>query len=159
MSRTDVFALKNTGLNSFLFAEVGTESNGSMLTVLSVLARLGEDPWTQAALWANLPTPDIIDRLAHSIAQMPLPPRALRDARQTATRLIQLLPTRAIKADQSNAATPVPLTWPRWAPVALIAIMLAVSLGSTLFTAPNTKDATLTSFAQIEPLPPSAPSN
>ena len=112
MSRTDVFALKNTGLNSFLFAEVGTESNGSMLTVLSVLARLGEDPWTQAALWANLPTPDIIDRLAHSIAQMPLPPRALRDARQTATRLIQLLPTRAIKADQSNAATPVH----NWAP-------------------------------------------
>jgi hypothetical protein len=159
MSRTDVFALRNTGLNLFLFAEVGIECNGSMLTVLSVLARLGEDPWAQAAHWVNLPRPDIIDRLAHSIAQMPLPPRALRDARQTATRLSELLPTQVIKLSQTNAATPTALTWPRWAPVAVIVIMLACALGSTLLTAPNTKGAALTPFAQTEPVPTSAPSN
>jgi len=159
MSRTDVFALKDTGLNLFLFAEVGVESNGSMLTVLSVLARLGEDPWAQAAQWVSLPKPDIIDRLAHSIAQMPLPPRALRDARQTAARLSGLLPTQIIKPNRSNAAPPTSLTWTRWAPVVVIAIMLAIVLGSTLLTAPNTKDAALAPFAQTEPVPPSAPSN
>ena len=55
MSTSDVFALEKSGLNTFLFAEVGTETNGSVLTVLSVLARLGRDPWEQAARWASLP--------------------------------------------------------------------------------------------------------
>ncbi len=40
MSHPDTFALKNSGLNEFLFAEIGTELNGSPLTILSVLARL-----------------------------------------------------------------------------------------------------------------------
>lgn len=159
MSRTDVFALKDDGLNSFLFAEVGVQSNGSTLTVLSVLARLGEDPWGQAAEWVSLPRPDIIDRLARSIEQMPLPPRALRDARQTATRLSKLLPTQVIKPNQSNAATPIPLTWPRWTPVVLVVIMLAIAVGSTLLTGPDTKGVALAPFAQTEPVPDSAPSN
>ena len=38
MTTSDAFALKNSGLNAFLFAEVGTELNGSPLTILSVLA-------------------------------------------------------------------------------------------------------------------------
>ena len=45
MAAADVFVFKNSGLNAFLFAEVGTELNGSPLTILSVLARLGQDPW------------------------------------------------------------------------------------------------------------------
>ncbi len=53
MTSTDAFALKNSDLNTFLFADVGTELNGSALTILSVLARLGEDPWAEAARWAK----------------------------------------------------------------------------------------------------------
>ena len=49
MSHPDAFALKNSGLNEFLFAEVGIELNGSPLTILSILARLGQDPWVEAA--------------------------------------------------------------------------------------------------------------
>src|SRR5580698_172144 len=92
MTGSDVFALKNSGLERFLFAEVGTEMNGSPLTVLSVLARLGQDPWAQAAQWVSLPKAMRIDRLTRSIAQMPLSEQALRDIDQTATRLILLLP-------------------------------------------------------------------
>ena len=44
MAQSDVFALNNSGLEPFLFAEVGDELNGLGLTVLSVLARLGHDP-------------------------------------------------------------------------------------------------------------------
>jgi hypothetical protein len=40
MSQTDVFALQNSKLNEFLFAEIGVELNGSTLTTLSALARL-----------------------------------------------------------------------------------------------------------------------
>ena len=94
MSRSDVFALKNAGLDSFLCAEVGTELNGSNLTILSVLARLGCDPWAEAASWCALPRATTIDRLAQSIAQMPLCPQALQDARATASRLILLLPSK-----------------------------------------------------------------
>jgi hypothetical protein len=149
MSRTDVFALKNTGLNLFLFADVGTENNGSVLTVLSVLARLGQDPWAQAAQWVRLPKPEMIDRLADSIAKMPLPPQALRDARQTAARLIQLLPAQTSEPGSGKVALSAPLTLPRWAMpnwtmphwrmpnwtvVVLIAVMFALSLGGTLLT-------------------------
>ena len=44
MASTDAFTLKNSDLNAFLYADVGTEMNGSVLTMLSVLARLGQDP-------------------------------------------------------------------------------------------------------------------
>jgi hypothetical protein len=50
MSRPDVFALQNSSLNSFVFADIGTELNGSNLTILSALSRLGKDPWVEAAL-------------------------------------------------------------------------------------------------------------
>ena len=51
----NIFALKNSGLDAFLYADVGTEPNGSTLTILSMIARLGRDPWAEAANWATLP--------------------------------------------------------------------------------------------------------
>jgi cell wall assembly regulator SMI1 len=53
VSQSDPFALKNSGLNDILFAEIGSGVNGSPLTILSMLARLGEDPWTEAARLAG----------------------------------------------------------------------------------------------------------
>ncbi|NEU14658.1 hypothetical protein G3T14_21475 [Methylobacterium sp. BTF04] len=86
------FALKNSGFDAFLYAEVGMELNGSTLTILSVLARLGQDPWKRAADWAELPRAAAIDDLSQSIAQMPLMPAALAGSRDIAARLVQLLP-------------------------------------------------------------------
>jgi hypothetical protein len=54
VSRPDHVALQNSDLNPFLYADVGTELNGSTLTMLSVLARLGKDPWVEAARCAAL---------------------------------------------------------------------------------------------------------
>ena len=92
MTQADAFALKNSGLNAFLFAEVGTEQNGSTLTVLSILARLGNDPWVQAAEWAKMPNATSVDCLTKSILRMPLCGLAYVEARATATRLVMLLP-------------------------------------------------------------------
>jgi len=158
MSRADVFALKNTGLNLFLFADVGTVNNGSMLTVLSVLARLGQDPWAQAAQWMRLPKAEIIDRLANSIAQMPLPPQALRDAHQTAARLIQLLPTRTSEPNQESAAPLVSWAFPRWALAVGVAIMLALAIGGTVLSTPSNTNTDAAPSVQTNPLSPIVPS-
>lgn len=126
MSHSDAFALKNSGLNEFLFAVVGTEANGSPLTILSVLARLGKDPWVEAARWAKLPRASIIDRLANSISQMPLPPQALVEARLTAARLILLLPSPAqsVRETESTAKNRIP----SWVPIAVFFAILACGI-------------------------------
>jgi hypothetical protein len=126
MTTSDAFALKNSGLNNFLFAEVGTELNGSPLTILSVLARLGQDPWAEAAKWTKLPKGAMIDRLTQCIAQMPLPPQALTEARATASRLILLLPSSSSQAARP-AATPAVQSGVvrRWVLVAVCCVALA----------------------------------
>ena len=44
MAAADVFVFKNSGLNAFLFAEVGTELNGSPLTILVGARSAGAGP-------------------------------------------------------------------------------------------------------------------
>jgi hypothetical protein len=128
MPDSDAFALKNSGLNEFLFAEVGTEANGSPLTILSVLACLGRDPWAEAAGWSKLPKASIVDCLADSISQMPLHPQALVEARVTAARLVLLLPTQA-QSFQHSASTPTEKSRvPNWVPIAVLAVALGVGI-------------------------------
>jgi hypothetical protein len=103
-----VFALKNSGLHAFLYVDVGTELNGSPLTILSVLARLGNDPWAQAASWAQMPRAAAIDGLSESIAQTSLVPAMLTGSHDIAVRLVQLLPTNSrqvISAEAGGTAT------------------------------------------------------
>ncbi len=136
MANADVFALKNSGLEAFLFAEVGTEWNGSGLTILSLLARLGKDPWAEAAIWSKMPRGLRIDRLADSICQMPLRPEALRDARVTAARLVQLLPGQS-PAAASDDVVPHPL-WSRiWQPLIILYCALAFGMAITAILAPH----------------------
>jgi hypothetical protein len=77
-----------------LFADIGTEANGTTLSVLSVFARLGTDPWTEANRLATLSKRDATDHLAHLIASMPTSLWALPEAVVIAVRLIGLLPAR-----------------------------------------------------------------
>ena len=74
----DMFALTNSGLSAFLLSSVGAEPNGSDLTILSMLARLGKDPWAVAAVWARAPKATVIEELAESIARTPAVPAGLR---------------------------------------------------------------------------------
>ena len=132
MSQSNAFAFKNSGLNDFLFAEVGTEQSGSPLTVLSILARLGQDPWAEAARWAKLPKAARIDCLANSISQMPLSPGALNQARTTAARLVQLMPSQAQAQPVAASGRPkfaLPFPVPKWLlGVALAGLALAVAV-------------------------------
>jgi len=130
MPTSDAFALKNSGLNPFLFAEVGTELNGSPLTILSVLARLGQDPWAEAAKWTKLPKAAMIDRLAQSISQMPLSPQAIGEARTTASRLVLLLPSQVTRPSETPVANKRVV--PKWVLVAICCVAVALGLAFTM---------------------------
>jgi hypothetical protein len=125
VTSTDAFALKNSDLNAFLFADVGTELNGSALTILSVLARLGLDPWSEAARWAKMPKAAAIDCLAQSIEKMPLSPQALAETFATASSLVKLLPAQAQAARQGSISRGGrTLTAQEWVPMALLCLSL-----------------------------------
>jgi hypothetical protein len=143
MAYPDAFALNNSVVNDFLFAGVGEELNGSPLTVLSLLARLGEDPWAQAAKWANSPRAAAIDGLAKAILLMPLAPHALADARATASRLVLLLPARADAPEPKAAVTIGGTQVPEWIPMTAFFCSLAVAL-MLMTLAPRPDGATTT---------------
>ena len=113
MKKPDVFALKNSGLETFLFAEIGVQSNGLELSVLSVLARLGEEPWSKAAEWAMMPIGKVADLLAADIALMPLSSQAINGAHATALRLVRLLPAgkSMSQTDSKQAMTPIQIAF------------------------------------------------
>ncbi|MGD0107691.1 MAG: hypothetical protein ABSC06_27180 [Rhodopila sp.] len=85
MSNSDAFALRRSGLDEFLFASVGTEPSGLILSLLSVFARRGDDPWKEAGRLVGLPKGDAIESVTQTI---------VLDATTIATRLVALLPTR-----------------------------------------------------------------
>jgi len=145
----DAFALKNSGLDTFLFAEVGTEQNGSSLTVLSTLARLGRDPWAQAAEWARLPPATIVAGLTHSIVQIPLCPRALAEASATAKRLVLLLPQQTGTTGQTASRVLNELKIPAWVPMAAFCVIMGLSIVVGTFASPPTTQAPV---AQSVPL-------
>jgi hypothetical protein len=92
----DVTALQRSDLNQFLFADVGTEASGMTLSVVSVFARQGSDPWREADRLAVLPKAEATDSLARTIAGMPRSLWNLPDAVVIAARLTGLLPARPV---------------------------------------------------------------
>jgi hypothetical protein len=136
MSTSDAFALKNSGLNEFLFAEIGTEANGSPLTTLSMLARLGLDPWTEAARLSGLPKTSVADCLVNRISQMPLCPDALTGASTTAARLILLLPSQDRPFLTTEPTGTPKSAVPAWFPLALFLAAMAFSLCAELMPSP-----------------------
>ena len=76
--------------DAFLFATVCEERGDMPLTVVSALARLDLDPWTEAAELARMPPEGAARRLASLLAGVVANPPAT-----TAARLVALLPTQA----------------------------------------------------------------
>src|SRR5471032_3329347 len=80
--------------DAFLFAPVGDDGNGMLLSVPSALARLDVDPWQEAANLARLPRSTATERLTSLIAALPGRPASQPDPEAIAARLIALLPSR-----------------------------------------------------------------
>jgi hypothetical protein len=80
--------------DDFLYAPVGEDSNGMLLSVLSALARLDVDPWEEAAQLAQLPEETAARKLVSLIAALPNGSSPRPDPATIAPRLIALLPCR-----------------------------------------------------------------
>lgn len=86
------YSLGHSEFNDFLFASIGEEESGSQLTVLSALARLGLDPWTEAARLSELPKEAATAALTATIARLPEGALKAADVRSIALLLVDRLP-------------------------------------------------------------------
>jgi hypothetical protein len=80
--------------NDFLFAPIGEDRNGMLVSVLSGLARSDVDPWQEAAKLAQLPGEAATKELAMLIGALFDRSVSYQDPRTIATRLVALLPRR-----------------------------------------------------------------
>ena len=117
MARHPPASLNSSEFNAFLFAYVGEEKNGMQLTVLSAMARLGFDPWEEAARLSRLPKEAAARALAAAIAALPEGDWQASDATAIAARLLDCLPGRgsvAAPADKRSVGGktgPSPFIW------------------------------------------------
>ncbi len=79
--------------DKFLYASIGEGRNGTVLSVLSALARLDVDPWQEAASLARMPRESATVRLTALIAALPDEPTMDIPAKTIAADLTALLPT------------------------------------------------------------------
>jgi hypothetical protein len=126
MAEHAAFALGHSNLNGFLFADIGVERSGMNLSVMSALARVGLDPWQEAARLAGLPRAAATEVLARLIAAMPSGLWPMPVATPIAARLVTLLPGQ-------NDGSPAPealqlgVNW-RWLLIAALTVVMALAL-------------------------------
>jgi hypothetical protein len=113
-----------------LYAPIGAESNDSVLSVLSALARTGIDPWQEAARLAQLSKALATQRLTSIIAGLPDGQWAQAETGAIAARLVELLPAKGV----APSASPGPVD-AKHLPASLLMKLLLVAVlgGSTLF--------------------------
>jgi hypothetical protein len=125
--------------DEFLFAEVGEQPNGMSMSMASAFARLGLDPWEEAARLAVLPASAARTSLAGMVARMPDVALGAADSAKLIGDLMLLLSPRG---QISAEAVPVPkAAWrraglqldSRWL-VAAIAVEFLIAAGWLLFS-------------------------
>ena len=95
------YSLGHSEFNEFLFAFVGEEKSGQQLTVLSALARLGLDPWGEAARLSKLPKKAATSALAAAIGALPEGDWKVSERQSIAVRLVSCLPRRGSPSAKS----------------------------------------------------------
>ena len=131
MARTASVSELSSEFDDFLFAPIGEDRNGMLLSVLSALARLDIDPWQEAAQLAGLPGETAAQRLASLIATLPDQSSAHPDPATIAVRLIALLPCPARPNSRPHKTLPGAgaATRPR-AVIYMYAIFMVLALGA-----------------------------
>jgi hypothetical protein len=92
---------RDTAFDPFLYAALGEERNGMSLSVVSALARLDLDPWSEAASLSKLPAAGATERLSLLLSSLPRS-QLMVPAPATIAQLIGLLP----KATKDAAWSP-----------------------------------------------------
>lgn len=129
MSVSDILHPDGSNYDPFLQAEVGEDRTGATVTVLSALARLGLEPWTEARELALLGRDAAQKRLkAHLSAISDIPALGLASG-SVATKLVSLLPDRASVRVSKSPDTPTdkrPQIRIAWVIMALIGLLILV---------------------------------
>jgi hypothetical protein len=128
------YRLVDAQFDDFLFASIGEEENGVDLTVLSALARLGLDPWGEAAKLSKLTREAATTALAEKIAALPKGHWKESDIQAIAVRLVNCLPKHFSSSDKAPQAAsvgtkkPMPEAqkWMIWSGIAM-ALFMALS--------------------------------
>jgi len=108
MARSVSASFLGKEFDEFLYAPIGEDRNGMLLSVLSALARLDIDPWQEAAKLARLPGEAATRRLTALLATLPAVLLVHLDPGMIAARLVALLPRQAAFKIRSRAAAPRP---------------------------------------------------
>lgn len=162
MTRIASFSRPGSEFDDFLFAPVGEDRNGMLLSVLSALARQDLDPWQEAARLAHLPAESATERLASLIALQDVT-MPHREPEVIAGRLISLLPRQSKGPIPARVTLPRVGTVPNSSPAILMIsfmICIAIILGAQFIAtsrrvpapsadAPPTASATLMSKAPL----------
>jgi hypothetical protein len=88
----------------FLYASVGEDRNGYVVTVLSTLARLGLDPWTETAELVTLGRDAAQSRLGTLLSRFRDVPTLANDHGTVARHLSQLLPQGRVSGSLKGGA-------------------------------------------------------
>ncbi len=114
MALRSEYSLGHSQFNDFLFAFVGEEKSGSRLTVLSALARLGFDPWAEAARLSGLTREVAASALAATLAALPEGNWKESDSRSIAIRLVDHLPKHVSPEAKSPRGSGIRDPMPKW---------------------------------------------
>jgi hypothetical protein len=122
-------------LDEFLFAPVMDDANGMTLSVLSMLARAGVDPRSEAAALAQLPAEQATDALTSFIGGLPPGPVPHCNTETIVARLVALLPrqTRRTNNLDRRLTGGTPLT--QESAVAIVAILICFLMAAIWGTA------------------------
>ncbi len=107
MAKTDFLRQGGTPFDGFLYAAVGEDRGGNTVSVLSTLARLGLDPWDEAADLADLPRADARSRLERLLTRFGDVPALRKDHGAIIPRLLELLPKASGRSVGQGTALPV----------------------------------------------------
>ncbi|WP_343504263.1 hypothetical protein [Alloyangia pacifica] len=117
----------------FLYAPVGEDRNGYVVTVLSALARLGLDPWTETAELVTLRREAARLRLGKLLSRFRDVPALVANHKAVADELSLLLPENEPRSLQHTAATVTAGGLgggvSMWAIVALILVLAQIMFG------------------------------
>lgn len=124
------YSLSRARYAHFLFTVVGSEgrgagNSGEDITVLSALARVGIDPWQEAARLAVLPRAEAAESLAATFLNLPDTRWAAGDATGAARGIVSMLPEPSRRAPDPLGPRAF-LTWGLWAAVGLALAFIAV---------------------------------
>jgi hypothetical protein len=138
MTQSSSVSQLRSEFDDFLYSPIDEGGDGTMLTVLSALARLDVDPWQEAANLARMSRESATQRLASLFTALPGGPLAHLHSRTVSARLIALLPHRSAFNSTPSEALPATSALNNSRTIIYVIVInmvfMALAFGSQYFT-------------------------